>query len=140
MSTRSRIVGFGSAGLLVVLGIGCAVVFGGALGQNLAFALVALGLVEGTALVFYEVGLTEDRARARERAHARAKSQSPGLSGGSSAGADRGIVASEDPAESSKPRQPRAPGHGDGEVRPDGPRVSAGRRLDRMRGRPRRLR
>lgn len=132
MSRRSRIVGFGSAGLLVVLGVACAVAFGGTLGQNLAFALVALGLVEGTALVFYEVGLTEDRARARERARSRAGAQSPGSSGAS--------VAGDNPLEPSKPRPLRAPSHGDGDVRPDGPRVTAGRRLDRMRGRPRRLR
>jgi hypothetical protein len=66
LSRRSRIVGFGSAGLLVIAGIACAFAFSGGLGQNLAFGLVALGLVEGTALVFYEVGLTEDHARARE--------------------------------------------------------------------------
>src|ERR1700733_8632263 len=69
MSRRSRIVGFGSAGVLVglvVLGIVCAFAFSGGLGQNLAFTLVALGLVLGTALVFYEVGLTEDKDRARE--------------------------------------------------------------------------
>ena len=68
MSRRSRIVGFGSAGVLVLAGIACAVVFSGGLGQNLAFVLVALGLVLATALVFYEVGLTEDR-----NAHARSK-------------------------------------------------------------------
>jgi hypothetical protein len=67
VSRRSRIVGFGSAGLLVLAGVACAVAFSGTLGQNLAFALVAIGLVVGTSLVFYEVGLTEDRARARER-------------------------------------------------------------------------
>ncbi len=66
MSRRSRIAGFGSAGLLVLLGVASAVIFSGALGQNLAFVLVALGLVLATSLVFYEVGLTEDRARARE--------------------------------------------------------------------------
>jgi hypothetical protein len=66
MSRRSRIVGFGSAGLLVLAGAACAVAFNGALGQNLAFVLVALGLVLATSLVFYEVGLTEDRARASE--------------------------------------------------------------------------
>jgi hypothetical protein len=66
LSRRSRIVGFGSAGLLVIAGIACAFAFSGGLGQNLAFGLVAVGLVEGTALVFYEVGLTEDRDRARE--------------------------------------------------------------------------
>ena len=68
MSRRSRIVGFGSAVLLVVAGGACAALFSGGLAQNLAFALVGLGLVEATSLVFYEVGLTEDRERAREEA------------------------------------------------------------------------
>jgi hypothetical protein len=71
MSRRSRIVGFGSAGVLVVLGIVCAIAFSGGLGQNLAFTLVALGLVLATALVFYEVGLTEDKDREREARRAR---------------------------------------------------------------------
>ena len=66
MSRRARIVGFGSAALLVVAGIACAFAFSGGLGQNLAFALVALGLVEATSLVFAEVGFSEDRERARE--------------------------------------------------------------------------
>ena len=68
MSRRSRIVGFGSAALLVLAGIGCAFAFSGTLGQNLAFVLVALGLVLATALVFAEVGLTEDHEREREEA------------------------------------------------------------------------
>ena len=71
MSRRSRIVGFGSAGVLVVAGIACAFAFSGSLGQNLAFVLVALGLVLATSLVFYEVGLTEDRERASARSAAR---------------------------------------------------------------------
>ena len=66
MSRRSRVVGFGSAGVLVLLGIACAVAFSGGLGQNLAFVLVALGMVLATSLVFYGVGLTEDRERASE--------------------------------------------------------------------------
>ena len=101
MTRRSRIAGFGSAALLVVAGIVCAVVFSGGLGQNLAFALVALGLILATALVFYEVGLTEDKAREREQ---RA-------------------------AEQGKARA---------EPHPPQPRRRAG--LDRLRGRPRRLR
>jgi hypothetical protein len=71
VSRRSRIVGFGSAVALVIAGIACAFVFSGGLAQNLAFVLVALGLVLGTALVFYEVGLTEDKDRAREELAAR---------------------------------------------------------------------
>jgi hypothetical protein len=80
LSRRSRIVGFGSAGLLVIAGIACAFAFSGELGQNLAFGLVAFGLVEGTALVFYEVGLTEDRDRERED-RARASRAGPGEGG-----------------------------------------------------------
>jgi hypothetical protein len=72
LSRRARIVGFGSAALLVVAGIACAFVFSGGLAQNLAFALVALGMVEATSLVFAEVGFSEDRERAREE-RARAK-------------------------------------------------------------------
>ena len=66
MSRRSRIVGFGSALLLVIGGIAYGVTVRGALAQNLEFVLVALGFVLGTSLVFYEVGLSEDRQRASE--------------------------------------------------------------------------
>jgi hypothetical protein len=78
MTRRSRIVGFGSAALLVVAGIASAFVFSGGLAQNLAFALVALGLVLATSLVFYEVGLTEDRERAREEESRRKPARPPG--------------------------------------------------------------
>jgi len=111
MSRRSRIVGFGSAGLLVVAGIGCAFAFSGSLGQNLAFVLVALGLVLATSLVFYEVGLTEDRERAREE-NARRREE-----------ARRQEREREDAAKREHP-----------------PERSSRIRLDRMRGRPRRLR
>jgi hypothetical protein len=103
MSRRSRIVGFGSAGVLVVAGIACAFAFGGTLAQNLAFVLVALGLVLATSLVFYEVGLTEDRDRAREERRRERERED--------------AAKREHPPERSK-------------------RI----RLDRMRGRPRRLR
>jgi hypothetical protein len=123
LSRRSRIVGFGSAALLVIAGIAFAFAFSGGLGQNLAFGLVALGLVEGTALVFYEVGLTEDRARAREE---RARAD---------AALERDRVEQEHvrPAPEERARGERA-----GPVHP--PERSARVRLDRMRGRPRRLR
>jgi hypothetical protein len=134
LSKRSRIVGFGSAGLLIVLGVACAVVFTGTLGQNLAFALVALGLVGATALVFYEVGLTEDRARARQRSRARRRAEDPSPeSGGAS-------VAGDTSSERSEPRPSQAPRHSDGDVRPAGSRLLTGRRLERRRGLPRRLR
>jgi hypothetical protein len=66
VSRRSRIVGFGSAGLLVVAGAVGAAVFGGGTGQILALVLISLGFVEAVSLVFAEVGFSEDRERARE--------------------------------------------------------------------------
>ena len=68
MSRRSRIFGFGSAGALVVAGVVVAILVKSTLGQILGFVLIALGLVLATALVFLEVGLSEDRERAREAA------------------------------------------------------------------------
>jgi hypothetical protein len=96
VSRRSRIVGFGSAALLVLAGALCAVILSGGLGQILALVLIGLGCVDAVSLVFAEVGFSEDRERAREQA-ARAR-------------------------------------------RDDGSRPPARSRLDRMRGRPRRLR
>ena len=68
MSKRSRIASFGSAGLLVIAGAMCAALIGGGTGQALAMALIGLGFVAATSLVFLEVGLSEDRERAREQA------------------------------------------------------------------------
>jgi hypothetical protein len=93
MTRRSRIVGFGSAALLVVAGAVCAVAVAGGLGAILALVLISLGFVDAVSLVFLEVGLSEDRERAREEAARAERSTRP-----------------------------------------------APRRLDRMRGRPRRLR
>jgi hypothetical protein len=93
VSRRSRIVGFGSAALLILAGAVCAAVFGGGLGAILALVLIGLGFVEAVSLVFAEVGFSEDRERAREAERAARRSKRP-----------------------------------------------APRRLDRMRGRPRRLR
>ena len=120
MTRRSRIVGFGSAALLVVVGIACAFAFSGGLAQNLAFVLVALGLVLATSLVFYEVGLTEDRERAREQRE-RAREE-------------------RERAREEERRRKSRPGEGSEERPGEGPERPVRRRLDRMRGRPRRLR
>jgi hypothetical protein len=68
MSRRSRIFAFGLTGVLVVAGVVVAVLVNGTAGQISGFVLIALGLVLATALVFLEVGLSEDRERAREAA------------------------------------------------------------------------
>lgn len=76
MSKPARIIGYGLGAGLIVLGVIAAVFVAGITGQALAFVLIALGLVLATSLVFYEVGLSEDRelarqARARRRARPR---------------------------------------------------------------------
>jgi UPF0716 family protein affecting phage T7 exclusion len=73
MSRRSRILSFGSAGVLTLVGALCAVFVPGLIGQLLAFVLISLGLGGAVLLVFLEVGLSEDRERARE--HERERDQ-----------------------------------------------------------------
>jgi len=77
MTTRSRLLGFGGAAVLVLAGIACAIAFAGTPGQVLALVLISLGFVLATALVFYEVGLSEDRERERERERSEASRQTP---------------------------------------------------------------
>ncbi|HTX30129.1 MAG TPA: hypothetical protein VMD09_02025 [Solirubrobacteraceae bacterium] len=71
MSRKGRAIGYGSALLLVLVGVGVGISFGGTVGQVAALVLVGLGLVQAVALVFYEVGLSEDRERAQEEAKKR---------------------------------------------------------------------
>jgi uncharacterized membrane protein YdjX (TVP38/TMEM64 family) len=66
MPPRARLTAIGVCALFVLAGIACAIAVGGVLGSVLAFVLIALGLVLATSLVFLEVGLSEDRERARE--------------------------------------------------------------------------
>jgi hypothetical protein len=54
--------------LLILAGTVAAVIVGGTPGQVLALALIGVGVVLATSLVFLEVGLSEDRERAREQA------------------------------------------------------------------------
>ena len=67
MARRARIVAYGSAAALVVAGALSVALIGGLLGQVLAIALITLGLGGALLLLFYEVGLSEDRERAREQ-------------------------------------------------------------------------
>jgi hypothetical protein len=67
MSRRSRILSFGSAGVLTLVGALCAVFVPGLTGQLLTFVLISFGLGGAVLLVFLEVGLSEDRERAREQ-------------------------------------------------------------------------
>jgi len=71
MTPRSRIVAFGSAGVLVLAGAACAVLVRGLTGELLTIALMSLGLAGALLLVFLEIGLSEERAVAREEARRR---------------------------------------------------------------------
>jgi hypothetical protein len=59
---------YGAAIGLTVVGVACGATIPGALGGTLATALIGIGLVGVLSLVFYEVGLSEDRDRAARRA------------------------------------------------------------------------
>ena len=65
MPRRTRILAYGAAAILTVAGFGSAAL-GGLPGQIAARALVSAGLGGALLLVFYEVGLSEDRDRADE--------------------------------------------------------------------------
>lgn len=67
MAWRVRIAAFGSAAGLIVAGILCAALIGAGAGQITGIAAIGAGAVLATALLFLEVGFSEDRERERER-------------------------------------------------------------------------
>jgi hypothetical protein len=62
---RTRILAYGAAVLLTAAGLGSAAL-GGLAGQVAGIALISAGLGGALLLMFYEVGLSEDRDRAEE--------------------------------------------------------------------------
>lgn len=66
MTPPARIAVYGSTALLIIAGVVCAAAFGGGTGQFVGFLLIGAGLIIAMGLVFMEVGLSEDRERARE--------------------------------------------------------------------------
>jgi uncharacterized membrane protein YgcG len=52
--------------VIVVIGILCGAIIPGTLGGTICTAVVGIGLVAVVSLVFYDVGLSEDRDRARQ--------------------------------------------------------------------------
>ena len=57
---------YGSAGLFVVTGVVSGVLVGGLAGELSALVLISVGFVGAVLLVFYEIGLSEDRERAAD--------------------------------------------------------------------------
>ena len=119
-----RTIRYGASITLVLVGTGCGIAIPGSLGGTLATVFVGLGLVGVVTLIFYEVGLTEDRDRRRSDPQSRA---------------DRGAADAPpigDPADPASP--PATPLHPSAPLHPPGD--PARLRPDRMRGQRRRLR
>jgi hypothetical protein len=80
VSSRSRILAFGSAAALVVAGALCAALVGGLLGEVLTIVLISAGLSGALLLLFLEVGLSEERDLAQdEERRRRIKRRAPHL-------------------------------------------------------------
>jgi hypothetical protein len=78
VAPRTRVLAFGACGVLVVSGALSWVLIAGLTGEVIAIACLLVGLGGALLLVFYEVGLSEDRARARQE---RRRRRGPGASG-----------------------------------------------------------
>jgi hypothetical protein len=66
VSRRARLKAYGSAALAAVAGSVCAAVAGSLALQAIGYTALGLGLGAIVLLIFYEVGLSEDRERAAE--------------------------------------------------------------------------
>ena len=70
LKPSSRAIRYGVAIAVVIIGILCGAIIPGTTGGTICTAVVGVGLVGVVSLVFYDVGLTEDRDRARRRERA----------------------------------------------------------------------
>lgn len=68
--------------LVVVIGIICGATIPGTVGGTICTAIVGVGLVILVCMVFYDVGLTEDRERERQRRRLERDEQSPAVGNG----------------------------------------------------------
>ena len=66
MSGRERIRAYGSAAALMLVGVICGFAVSGLVGDIIRLSLITLGMGAVLLLVFYEIGLSEDKARAKE--------------------------------------------------------------------------
>jgi hypothetical protein len=75
MARRTRIAAFGSLAALVVAGGICAALVGGVTGEILTIVLISAGLGGALLLVFFEIGLGEERDLARDERARRKRDQ-----------------------------------------------------------------
>jgi hypothetical protein len=81
VARRERILAYGGAVALVLVGGLCGWLIPGLTGDVVRLSLITLGFGAVLLLVFYEIGLSEDRERAREekeRERRRSKHDEPG--------------------------------------------------------------
>jgi hypothetical protein len=67
VSRQTRVIRYGASIAVALVGVACGALIPGTAGGTAATVLVGIGLVGVVSLLFYEVGLTEDRDRERER-------------------------------------------------------------------------
>ena len=65
MDQRSRALRYGACLILIFAGLACGAAVPGSAGGTICTGLVGVGLVGVMSLIFYEVGLSEDRDRAK---------------------------------------------------------------------------
>ncbi len=118
LKPSSRALRYGVAVAVVVVGILCGAIIPGTTGGTICTAVVGIGLVGVVSLVFYDVGLTEDRDRARGR-----EADGPG----------RGARGGSTPERDGRPRPDRATSRPPG--RDDLGRIDRSRRARRGRTR-----
>lgn len=66
MSGRERIRWYGGAAGMMLVGVICGFAVAGLVGDIIRLTLLTLGMGAVILLVFYEIGLSEDKARAKE--------------------------------------------------------------------------
>ena len=66
MTKRHRVIAYGSAAAFAVVGLVVAAVTNGLVGEIVGWTIFTLAFGAVVLLVFYEIGLSEDRARERE--------------------------------------------------------------------------
>ena len=90
LSRRTRTLRYGAAIAVALVGVACGALIPGTAGGTAATVLVGLGLVGVVSLVFYEVGLTEDRDRAAEARRSGGRPEDPSSRPSGSPGSGRG--------------------------------------------------
>lgn len=67
MTPKARTIRYGASIAVALVGVACGIILNGTLAGTLATMLIGLGMVGVVSLIFYEVGLSEDRERASSR-------------------------------------------------------------------------